>query len=328
MKRFQIWWLKFCCFLIGYNFYILSNCSEVSTQKVKKYTAALLIVSTIWAFVGFCFCNTYMKIGISGSIIGALISVFIIIQIERQILLSGKTNIGLKITRIGLALLMSVIGSLIVDQIIFKDDIDKTKMASNQDQVNLLMPGRTKQISDQIANLNSALQKKENERLELLDDINKNPTKQIVEITSGNTPVTKTSLDSANRLITNTILTRTLTKSVKTIPNPKVDQLQPIDNQLKLLNDQKIAKENVLLGLKALLEKEVGSKIGFLDELGIMFTILQKSAIAATVYIIWLMFFLLLELLILIAKSNESESDYDKTIQKQMDIHLRKIELL
>lgn len=328
MKRFQIWWLKFCCFLTGYNFYILSNCSEVSTQKVKKYTAALLIVTTIWAFVGFCFCNTYMKIGTFGSILGALISVFIIVQIERQILLSGKTSRGLKITRIGLALLMSIIGSLIVDQIIFKDDIDKTKMASNQDQVNSLMPGRTKQISDQIADLNSAVQKKENERRELLDDINKNPTKQIVETTSGNTPVTKTSLDSANRLITSTTLKRTVTKFVKTIPNPKVDQLQPIDNQLKLLNDQKIAKENVLLSLKTLLEKEVGSKIGFLDELGIMFSILRKSTIAATVYIIWLMFFLLLELLILIAKSNESESDYDKTIQKQMDIHLRKIELL
>lgn len=328
MRKFQNWWIKFSCFLTGYNFYILSNCSEVSTRKVKKYTAALLIVSTVWAFVGYCFCDRYMKLGPTGSIFGAIIAVLIIIQIERQILLADKTNRWLKVTRIGLAILMAVIGSLIVDQIIFKDDIDKAKIKSNQEQVEALLPARTKQITEQITQLNVSIATKELERKELLDDISRNPNQQIVETSSSQVPVTKITTDSSKTTTTSTALKTTISRNIKVVPNPKINQLQPIDDQLKVLADQKMIKETMQLGLKTLLEKEVDSKVGFLDELQIMFSILNESFIAAIVYVIWLLFLLLLELLILIGKSNEDDSDYDKTIQKQMAIHFRKIELL
>jgi hypothetical protein len=89
-----------------------------------------------------------------------------------------------------------------------------------------------------------------------------------------------------------------------------------------------MSKENTLLSLKGVLEKEVGNKVGFLDELKVMLTILEKSTIALIVYLIWLLFLLILELLILIAKSNDTDSDYERTIRKQMDIHSKKIELL
>lgn len=329
MRGFQNWWLKLCCFLTGYNFYILSNCSEVSTRKVKKYTAALLIVSTVWAFVGYCFCNTYMKLGLTGSITGAVIAVLIIIQIERQILLADQTTNWMKVTRIGLALLMAIIGSLIIDQIIFKDDIDKAKMKSNQDQVDKLMPGRTKEITEGIAESNRNIAIKEVERRELLADISKNPNIQTVGITTGHIPMPKVTTDSSSKTTTiNTVIKTVQTREIKSMPNPKIDQLQPLDDQLKILNSQKTAKENKLLDLKKQLEEEVGSKVGFLDELRIMFSILNESTIALVVYLIWLAFLLLLELLILIGKASESESDYDKTIRKQMDIHFRKIELL
>ncbi len=59
-----------------------------------------------------------------------------------------------------------------------------------------------------------------------------------------------------------------------------------------------------------------------------MINLLKESYIALAVYLIWFFFLLLLELLILIGKSNDSETDYDKTIQKQMIIHFKKIELL
>ncbi|WGQ10951.1 DUF4407 domain-containing protein [Pedobacter gandavensis] len=328
MRKFQNWWLKFCCFLTGYNFYILSNCSEVSTRKVKKYTSALLIVTTVWAFVGYCFCDRYIKLGVLGSLLGAAISVIIIVQIERQILLAGKTNNSLKWTRFGLAILMSIVGSLIIDQIIFKDDIDKNKIAENQKQVNSLMPGRTKEITEQINQLNIVLATRESERKSIMDDISKNPTTQTVETVSNQIPVTNTTTDSSKTSIVNTTLKNSVSKTIRAIPNPKIQQLPPIDRQIAELNTEKTNKETTLLSLKAVLEKEVNEKIGFLEELTVMFNILKQSSIACAVYIIWLLFLLILELLIVISKSNDTDSDYDKTIQKQMDLHLRKIELL
>lgn len=327
MRTFQISWLKLCCFLTGYNFYILSNCSEVSTRKVKKYASALVIVATVWAFVGYCFCDRYIKLGVMGSVLGSAISVLIIVQIERQILLADKTNQYLKWTRFGLAMLMSIVGSLIIDQIIFKDDIEKNKMAENQEQVNSLMPGRTKEISAQITQLNTSIATKERERKDLLEDINKNPTIKTVDIIVTKVPLVSTTTDSL-KTTTNTAYKNSVTKTITTNPNPKIQQLQPLDNQLAELNNQKINKETTLLSLKSVLEKEINQKVGFLEELNVMFNILKKSVIALIVYIIWLLFLLILELLILIGKANDTDSDYDKTIQKQMAIHLRKIELL
>ncbi|KIO78250.1 hypothetical protein TH53_04330 [Pedobacter lusitanus] len=327
MRKLQIWWLKLCCFLTGYNFYILSNCSEVSTRKVKKYASALLIVTTVWAFVGYSFCDRYIKLGITGSVLGSVIAVLIIVQIERQILLADKTNRSLKLTRLGLAILMSIVGSLIIDQIIFKDDIEKYKIAENQKQVDLLMPGRTKEISAQITALNMTLANKENERKQLLEDINKNPTTEIVQTTVNPVPETSTTKDST-RTLTRTRYKQVVSKTITSVPNPKIQRLQPLDSTITNLNNQRISKENTLLSLKSDLEEEINRKIGFLDELNVMSNILKQSSIALIVYTIWLLFLLILELLILIGKANDTDSDYDKTIQKQMAIHFRKIELL
>ena len=328
MRKFQIWWLKLCCFLTGYNYYILSNCSEVSTRKVKKYTAALLIVSTVWAFVGYCFCDRYIKLGVMGSVLGSIIAIFLIIQIERQILLVDKATRILRITRFGLAILMAIIGSLIIDQMIFKDDIEKNKLESNQKQVNDLMPKQTVTLNKQIADLSSDLKKKELERVLLQDDINRNPTQQRVELTSKVVPITTKTTDSNKNLSEQTTLKSTISKTFTEVPNPKIDQLPSIDKQIYDLRNQKLQSENRLFTVRADLEKIVSSKIGFIDELTIMTNILKKSLVAAIVYCIWFLFLLLIELLILIGKSYDAESDYDKTIRKQMDIHLKKIELL
>jgi hypothetical protein len=34
------WWLKFGCFLTGYNYNILDASSEISAKAVKRYTSA------------------------------------------------------------------------------------------------------------------------------------------------------------------------------------------------------------------------------------------------------------------------------------------------
>jgi len=84
----------------------------------------------------------------------------------------------------------------------------------------------------------------------------------------------------------------------------------------------------MLLNVKSVLEEEVSQKVGFLDELTVMLKILKDSTVALIVYFIWLLFLLCLELLILLGKLSDTDSDYDKIIQKQMAIHLRKVELL
>ena len=328
MNKFQRWWVKFGCFLTGYNFSLLTNCSEIAVRKVKKYTAALIIISIIWGFVGYTFCNRYIKLGPYESLIGGLIAAIIVLQIERQILMVDKSSNGVAWVRTAIAILMAFIGALVIDQIIFKDDIEKAKMQSNQESVNKLMPLRSAELTRQLKGLDSTIQMKEIARLQLINDINANPTIKIVEVSKSQVPATTYSTDTINGTRSKIVMKNVQTTNLKSIQNPKFDQLAPLDNQLATLRLQKTNKESVLLDLRSELEDEVGSKVGFLDELDMMMQLLSNSLIAIVVYIIWFLFLLFLELLILISKRSDKDSDYETAIHHQMALHNKKIELL
>ena len=101
------WWLKFGCFLTGYNYNLLTQCSEVSAKEVKRFTSALLIISVIWFFIGYAFTNRYLHFGIPGSMIGGLISVFLVVQIERQIIMQTSKNRSTLLVRGLIAIVMA-----------------------------------------------------------------------------------------------------------------------------------------------------------------------------------------------------------------------------
>ena len=84
------WWLKFGCYLIGYNYELLIECGEASRKSVKKYTSAMLIVIIIWIANGYNFATIYVNQGnILAGLIAALVCSIIIVQIERQIIITA-----------------------------------------------------------------------------------------------------------------------------------------------------------------------------------------------------------------------------------------------
>jgi len=313
-------WLKFGCFLTGYNYRILSECSEASSKQVLRYTSAMLIVCVLWAFIGYFFTDRYLLAGASSSVIGAVIMVLIVIQIERQVILTPR-NLWLPgIFRGIIAGIMAVIGSFIIDQIIFKEDIEHQKILMLDDKVDAILPKKAAEIRRQIAEVDSTILAKEQERKDLLDDISKNPTVTIFarSVTRHNVGVENS--DSLTR--------ETVTRTSSQIPNPKIAFLQPFDEQISALRMEKMKKDSILLQLRPAIEAELRAHNGFLDELNVMFTIISQSRTALVVWILWLVFILGLELFVLVNKSKGSESDYEARVKQQMDLHLRRVQLL
>lgn len=321
-------WIRFGCFLTGYNYGIVRNSSEVAAKAVKRYTSALLIVCILWSFIGYSFTERYLEGGLWGSIAGAIIAVVIIIQIERQIILSISPSKGLYISRGLIATMMALIGAVIVDQIIFKQDIELEKVTFIENRVKTALPPKTEELRNQIAALDSAITTKENERLALIADVAKNPNIKSVSSNTIPTVVSQTEVDSTGRTITKQRVQNAKSVTVSDIPNPKAGMIEPLQKNIDALREQKDQKETALINIRQQVEKEINSKVGFLDELEIMHTLITRSNVALGVWALWFFFLLGLELLVLISKMNEKENDYEKTVKHHMDLQVRKLEAL
>lgn len=313
-------WLRFGCFLTGYNYRILSECSEASSKQVLRYTSAMLIVCVLWAFIGYFFTDRYLLTGVYPSVIGAAIMVLIVIQIERQVILTPRNLLLPGLFRAIIAIIMAVIGSFIIDQIIFKEDIEHQKILMLDDKVDAILPKKAAEIRRQIAEVDSTILAKEQERKDLLDDISKNPT-----VTIFARSVTRHNVGVQNP---DSLTKETVTRTSSQIPNPKIAFLQPFDEQISALRMQKMKKDSILLQLRPAIEAELMAHNGFLDELNVMFTIINQSRTALVVWILWFSFILGLELFVLVNKSRGSESDYEARVRQQMDLHLRRVQLL
>lgn len=318
-------WIKFGCFLTGYNYGIVMNSSEVAVKTVKRYTSALIIVCLLWAFVGYVFTGRYLGADPVGCVFGSVVLVVIIIQVERQIILSIRPGKLLVFSRGLIAIMMAVIGTIIIDQILFKDDIELEKANSIENRVKSLLPAKTAQLQKQIDELNLAIKDKENEKDTLQKDVEKHP-----HITVYNSqPVSKTTrvevLDDFGKPKIESKTEVVIISVPTSVPNPKGVFIVALQKSIDTLQSHKSAYESALLNIRPTLERDIASKIGFLDELEVMFSLISKSTIAMIVWLIWFFFLMGLELLVLVGKANEKEDDYTRTVQHQMELQIQKL---
>jgi hypothetical protein len=310
-------WIKIGCFLTGYNYQIIKNSSEASAKAVKKYLSAILIVATLWGFIGYAFTQRYLHGGPYMCIIAAIIMVIMVIQIERQITLTVGRNTWALSFRVLIGVVMAIIGSVILDQVIFKDDVEKQKIENQQIAVNKIMPVKTQELKLQIQQLDTLIQAKENEKAVLIDELGKNPN--ILSYSS----TIQSQKDSTGR-----VTHKNKTELFQPVRNPKWDLVPQLESQLKLMRQEKAKKENNILNIQQLLETEIKSKVGFLDELTVLFSILFSSGIALFVWILLFCFFLAIELFVLVNKLGDTKNDYDQTILHQMDTRIKILDQL
>lgn len=315
MKRI---WLQIGCFLIGYNYNVIKNCSELSIQRVRRYTAAVLIIGIIWAFVGFEFTQQYITDDLKPALLGGLVSLVVIINIERLIILStGESKLPL-ISRVIIAFCMALIGSLIVDQIFFQKDIEQKKDQYLDQKITDILRIRTAELRWQIHELDSLIDAREMERTALMTEITTRPF--ITKIGRTRTRTTPNGIDS--------LTSETVQTSTENVQNPARSLLAPVEAQLRELRARKVRQDSSYLNLRAAIEQEVKANVGFLEEFEILIDIILSSWPALILWIVWIVIILGLETLVLFNKVGEKENDYDRALKEQMDLHLKRLSVL
>ncbi len=310
--------LKLACFLTGHNYKLVKHSSESSVKTVKKYFSALLIIILVWAFIGYTFTQRYLHGDLFESVIGAVVMIFLIIQIERQIILTRSPTVLAKAFRIVIGVIMAIIGSFILDQIMFKDDIEKHKAENIQIWVKEASKIKREDLDIQIDNLNKSIETKEQEKNTIVSEVTIKPTIS--------TP--SSSINYLKDSISGEMVESGRTVVSNSVPNPKMELIPQIDKQISDLRAIKLEKENEILNIQKLTEAELLGKVGFLDELKMMYDILLSSPIGLFVWILFFLFFATIELFVLVNKITDKENDYDKLVDHQMGVRLDMLDRL
>ena len=303
------------CFLIGWDKAILKECGEASHRQYRKLLSAICIMMVLWGTIGYCFADRY--INIESYVLKICVSIafmFIVLCVERVIILTvGRARL-MSVMRVLLALCMAILGSCIFDQIIFRNDIQQTIQEHREDVIKETIVKRMsiyesdeRRISQETDSLNKV-------SIALGEELLKNPV-----IRSVNVSTHEQTMGVDENGIPKKV--KTQTTDIVNIPNPLTEQLKAVHDQIQIYQQQ---LEQIRLDKRDLAEKvtsEVTSRpLGFIEELEATLEVVSNSWISLAFYVILFCFLTFLELFVLTIKMGENKCDYELIVENQLNV--------
>jgi len=306
-------WTRFKCFIVGWNPEILKNCSEASYKALKKYASSILILLFIWGATGYTFAQRYLSVHTWwGCALTALIFMIIVIQIERQVILTVGKNKWIVRFRTLLAILMALIGSTILDQIIFKNDVEKVLVDLRADKINEISGKRQKTMQIEINKLNLIIDSLGVINSKLNDEVAKRPTIAVTNVTTEKNPV-------LNQDGTKTTNTKTIV-STQHVANTRIEQIKSNTATIDKCRSRLDELYNQKINVEVTVRKELEANAGFLEELKAMIVLISSETLAGVFYFLLFTFILALELLVVVSKTKDITCDYDLVVEHQLNV--------
>lgn len=302
--------------MIGWNHDILSRCGEASHKQFRKLVSAISIMMMIWGTIGYCFADNYINIeSLIGKICVAFAFLFLIINIERIIILTvGKARL-MGTMRVLLAFLMAVLGSCIFDQIIFRNDIAETLALNREKKIKEVVKQRIEFLDQDVARIELAMDSLSRNIEALSDEVTKNPVIKTSNVTTAKTYTGQ--LDADGKPITST----TTTVNQQSFANPKTVQLNTSMQLYEKYTSQVDSLTKSKMNIQDLVIKDFNSKpTGFLEELQALIDMVCQSVITLIFYFVLFFVLLFLELFVVSIKFGDKKCDYDLLVERQLNV--------
>lgn len=303
------------CFLIGWNKNILKECGEASYRQFRKLLSAICIMMVLWGTIGYCFADRYINIeSCLLKICVALAFMFIVLCVERVIILTvGKARM-MSFMRVLLALCMAILGSCIFDQIIFRNDIQQAIQEHREDIIKVTITKRLSIYDSDIQRITHEMDSLSKAAIVLGEELQKRPT---IQGTNVNTQEQVVGVDENGRP------KKVKVQSVNTVTmaNPLAEQLKANNDQIQIYSNQ---LEQLRQDKKDIAQKtteEVSQRApGFIEELEATLKVVSQSWISLAFYIILFCFLTFLELFVLTIKMGENKCDYELIVEHQLSL--------
>lgn len=303
------------CFLIGWNKNILKECGEASYRQFRKLLSAICIMMVLWGTIGYCFADRYINIeSCLLKICVALAFMFIVLCVERVIILTvGKARM-MSFMRVLLALCMAILGSCIFDQIIFRNDIQQAIQEHREDIIKETITKRLSIYDSDIQRITHEMDSLSKATIILGEELQKRPT---IQGTNVSTQEQVVGMDENGRP------KKVKVQSVNTVTmaNPLAEQLKANNDQIQIYSHQ---LEQLRQDKKDIAQKtteEVSQRApGFIEELEATLKVVSQSWISLAFYVILFCFLTFLELFVLTIKMGENKCDYELIVEHQLSL--------
>lgn len=302
------------CLLIGWNMDILKECGEASHRQFKKLLSAICIMMVLWGTIGYCFADRYINIeSITLKICISMMFMFIVLCIERVIILTvGKAHL-MAVMRVMLAICMAMLGSCIFDQLIFRNDIQQAIQEHREDVIKETVAKRLSIYESDIQRITHDMDSLSKSTIALGEELQKRPTIKGTNV-STQTQVVMGEDGTPKKIKTQSVNTVTMA-------NPLAEQLKANNEQIQIYSKQ---LEQLRLDKKDIAQtttEEVSNRApGFIEELEATLKVISKSPVSLAFYIILFCFLTFLELFVLTIKMGDTKCDYDLIVENQLKL--------
>ncbi len=303
------------CFLIGWDKNILSECGEASFRQYRKLLSAISIMMVLWGTIGYCFADRYINIeSCVLKICVAIAFMFIVLCVERVIILTvGKARL-MSVMRVLLALCMALLGSCIFDQIIFRNDIQQAIQEHREDVIGTTITKRLAIYDGDIQRITQEMDSLSKATIALNEELQKRP---VIKGTNVSTQEQVVGVDENGK----PQKVRTQTVNTVTLANPLAEQLKANNDQIQIYSGQ---LEQLRLDKKEVAEKvreEMSQRApGFIEELEATLKVVSQSKVSLAFYIVLFCFLTFLELFVLTIKMGENKCDYELIVENQLSL--------
>ena len=301
------------CFLIGWDKNILKECGEASYRQYRKLLSAICIMMVLWGTIGYCFADRYINIeSCALKICVAIAFMFIVLCVERVIILTvGKARL-MSVMRVLLALCMAVLGSCIFDQIIFRNDIHQAIQEHREDIIGTTITKRLAIYDSDIQRITQEMDSLSKATIALNEELQKRPVIKGTNVTTQEQVVGMDENGKPQKV-------RTQTVNTVTLANPLAEQLKANNDQIQIYSGQ---LEQLRQDKKEVAEKvreEMNQRApGFIEELEATLKVVSQSKVSLAFYIILFCFLTFLELFVLTIKMGENKCDYELIVENQL----------
>ena len=300
-------------FLIGWDKNIMKECGEASYRQYRKLLSAICIMMVLWGTIGYCFADRYLNI--ESCFLKACVSLafmFIILCVERVIILNVGKAYAMGGMRFLMAICMAILGSCIFDQIIFRNDIQQAIQEQREEIISKTITKRLSIYDSDIQRISQEMDSLSEATIALNEELQKRP---VIKGTNVSTQEQVIGIDENGK----PKKVKTQTVNTITLANPLVEQLKANNDQIQIYSGQleqlRLDKKEVAETVRAEISQRAP---GFIEELEATLKVVSQSKVSLAFYIILFCFLTFLELFVLTIKMGENKCDYELIVENQL----------